>query len=109
MTRKKVTIHKINRQEKEFSKDGKTWTSVTIGILVNPDENVWLNGFQDDQSERWKQGDEVLVDVETKQGKNGKTYYNFKTIDPKELQLDRMEEKLDNILKHMSMGGTPYE
>lgn len=105
--RKQVKIYKINRREKEFTKDGKNWTSTTVGILVNPDDNVWLNGFEDDQTKSWRKGDEVLVDVETKKTDKG-TFYNFKTIDPKELQLQRIEDKLDKVLKYVSVKDTPF-
>lgn len=107
MERKQVTIHKINRKEKEFEKNGKSWTSITVGILVNPEKGVWLNGFQDDQTKKWKKGDTVMVDVEVKKS-NGKTFYNFKTVDPKELQLDRIEEKLDKVLNYVATEGTPF-
>lgn len=108
MERREVLIHKINRKEKEFEKDGKSWTSVTVGILVNPEKGVWLNGFQDDQTKDWKKGDAVTVDVEVKKS-NGNTYYNFKTVDKKELQLDRIEEKLDKVLDYVATEGTPFE
>lgn len=108
MTRKDVKIHKINRKEKEFTKNGKSWTSTTVGILVNPEDSVWLNGFEDDQTKKWKVGDTVKVDVETKKTDKG-TFYNFKTVDPKELQLDRIEQKLDKVLNHIATEDTPFK
>lgn len=106
--RKQVTIHKINRREKEFTKDGKSWTSTTVGILVNPEDNVWLNGFEDEQTKQWKKGDQVTVKVETKKTDKG-TFYNFRTIDENELRLERIEEKIDKILKYVSVEGTPFQ
>ena len=98
--RKKVKIYKIIRKEKEFSKGGKSWTSETIGILVNPDEKIWINGFGDSQTNDWKEGDEVMLDVVVK-NVEGKTFYNFKTIDPKELMIDEIHDMCKQILSKL--------
>lgn len=94
----KVTLDKIFRKEKEGSK-GKY---ISVGLKTPQYPDKWINGFEDDTTKHWKDGDEVEIELIEKDG-----YLNFKTVGvyigdaiSKGTQLDRIEQKLNELLKY---------
>lgn len=96
--RKKVKIDRINRQEKECSKGGKTWTATALGIKVG---EYWINGFESDETKGWKEGDEVDIKVKVSK-KDDKTYYNFEPVSQEELWRDSVDWKLNSLNERLT-------
>jgi len=72
---KKITgkIEKISRTDKETKFGKKT----RLGIKL--DNGEWYNGFESNAWDAVEEGDQVLLEVETKTS-NGKTYHNLKSL-----------------------------
>ena len=87
ITRKKIKIGYIKREQK-IAKSGKNkggeYTSISIKVEGS---ESWLNGFGTKSNEDWQKGDEIEVDIESKEW-NGKTYYNIKNPSGKISQED---------------------
>lgn len=87
ITRKTIKIGYIKREQKiakSGKNEGKEYTSISIKV---EGRGAWLNGFGAKSNEHWQKGDEIEVDIESKEW-NGKTYYNIKNPSSKISQED---------------------
>lgn len=70
-----VKITAIKRTDR-VSKAGRPF--VSLGMKVEQYGDKWISGFGGDENREWKVGDEVDVEIETKEN-----YLNFKTLKSK--------------------------
>lgn len=83
--KKKILIEKIFHNEKSFDgipyigKNGKPYTRCQINIKGRNGEDIKLRGFGNYTTRQWKAGQEVELECWSETGKDGKTYWNFKT------------------------------
>lgn len=101
----KATLTKIMRKEREGANG--PYTSVLIKTQEHGDR--LLSGFWRKESQNWKAGDQVEIEVKEVE-KDGKKYLNF-DVPKKEngnensgyartisIQLERIEEKIDRLM-----------
>ncbi len=109
MAMKTIKISFIMRKDKVWqkgkNKDGK-FVSVSLKTEKAPD--LWINGIGDALNAKWKKGDEVTVDIESKKMDDGRVFYNFKNPTAKDSladviqrieELEQAVERLENIVK----------
>lgn len=82
-----VTLTYVKNEQKVAKKSGKTYTSCSIKTEEHGE--VWLNGFGNEITKSWVQGDKVDIEVQ-KEEFEGKTYVNFKTMNKADLLDDRV-------------------
>lgn len=96
--KKTVKLTRIVRQKPKVSK-GRTY--VSLGICIEG-FNGWINGFENDQTISWENGDQVdlLVWLETYTNKDGeeKTAYKFK-LPPDKVGKVEFQSLFDRVTK----------
>jgi hypothetical protein len=87
----KVTITKINRQDRVSQRTGKSFTSV--GIQTQEHGDKWLSGFEDNSTKYWVEGKEVMINVERKMSADGsREFLNFKPVTKTQVLEQKMAE-----------------
>lgn len=104
----KVKITQIFKTNKDKNgnilknKDGREYTRMSIKIEGN---ESWISGFENKDNSSWKEGDEVVVNIE-KVTQGDKVYLNFKN--PSELDsLRAVVEDLEKRVKSLEILSLP--
>lgn len=100
---KKYTLTRIYRTTVDKNhnplrtKNGQPYERVSIQTVEHP--NAWISGFGSSETNNWKEGDTVGLEVT----KNGE-YYNWKLPNKEDeisLKLNKIDETTSEILKMM--------
>jgi curved DNA-binding protein CbpA len=98
-------IIKQMKHENKVGQSGKPFESCQILTTNSQGQDVWISGFGNEITHTWKAGHEVDVKITSKEGNNGKTYWNFelnensKSMPSEELELlQKINGKLDLLL-----------
>lgn len=109
----KLTITRIFSKAQISTRTGKPFTS--LSLLTKEYGGRYLSGFASKETEGWKEGLEVELDVteSDKKDKDGKPYLNWKLpnretavdarINKIEFSIANIHRKIDEIVKHIKM------
>ena len=105
----KITIAKILNQDK-VSKAGKPYQSCSIKTIDKNGQEVWLNGFSNETTKMWQDGQEVELEI-YKDEFNGKVSWKFKEPKVRSIfaELDEIKSMLNTLLAVKELGGTVVE
>jgi hypothetical protein len=67
------------RNEDKVSKTGKPYVAAGIKIIDNSGNEVWINGFGNEQTKQWQKDDIVLVEL-FEEEYNGEVKWKFKPV-----------------------------
>lgn len=100
-----ITIKQIKHEQK-IGQSGRAFESCQILTTNSQGQDTWISGFGSEITHTWRTGHEVDINITSKQGNNGKIYWNFepnqntKAMPSEELTLlKEIDRKLDLILK----------
>ena len=102
MAKKTIKISFIMRKDKVWQKGkNKGGKYVSVGLKSEKAPDIWINGIGDALNVKWKKGDEVTIEIESKKMDDGRVFYNFKNPTAKDSLADVIErlEYLENIIK----------
>ena len=102
MSMRTVKISFINRTDKVWEKGKNVGAKyISVGLKTVKAPEVWVNGIGDVLNAKWKNGDEVTIDIIKKVMDDGRIFYNFKNPTAKDSLADVIErlERLENIVK----------
>ena len=92
MAMKTVKISYIMRKDKVWQKGkNKGGKYVSIGLKSEKAPDLWINGIGDALNAKWKKGDEVTIEIESKKIDDGRVFYNFKNPTAKDSLADVIE------------------
>ncbi len=102
MAKKTIKISFIMRKDKVWQKGkNKGGKYVSVGLKSEKAPDIWINGIGDALNVKWKKGDEVTIEIESKKMDDGRVFYNFKNPTAKDSLADVIErlERLENMVK----------
>lgn len=104
----KVKLTRIAAGKSGTGKNGKTWRKV--GIQIESAPNSWINGFANDQTDKWEVGTEVNLELVN----DPKWGWQFKipnATDNLEARVTVLEESVNALLKAVKpdMGNVPTD
>jgi len=91
----KVTLEAISQGKSGTNKNGKPYQM--IGLKTKELGDVWINGFGNQTTQGWKQGQVVSIEIYDEEY-NGKTYKKFKSPNAS----DGLAERVDKLEKQMA-------